>query len=114
MPGLPCGEGNSRARATLLPDCDNLWNGSVRPSKLLEFMRLTFYVWFMFNLRNQGGFAMNIAEWDTFFPTICWMLWKRHCRFVMEPGFVELRDMFTLCSRLTKVFALCKDACLGG
>ncbi|KAK8476450.1 hypothetical protein V6N11_013969 [Hibiscus sabdariffa] len=44
----------------------------------------------MINLHNQGGFAVNIVEWDTFFPIVCWKLWKKRCRFVMEPGFFEL------------------------
>ncbi|KAK8532177.1 hypothetical protein V6N12_053623 [Hibiscus sabdariffa] len=70
-------------------------------------MRLPFDAWFMINLRNQGGFAVNIVEWDTFFPTVCWMLWKRQCRFVMESGFIESSDIFTLCSLLTMDFARC-------
>ncbi|KAK8481796.1 hypothetical protein V6N11_046116 [Hibiscus sabdariffa] len=96
------------------PIATTVWNRSVQPSKLLEFMRLPFDDWFTVNLRNQGGFAMNIAKWDTFFLTLCWMLWKRRCRFAMEPGFVESSDMFTLCSRLAKDFARCNAARLGG
>ncbi|KAK8579514.1 hypothetical protein V6N12_069838 [Hibiscus sabdariffa] len=42
------------------------------------------------------------------------MSWKRRCRFVMEHGFFEPNDMFTLCSRLAMEFARCKDAWLGG
>ncbi|KAK8567690.1 hypothetical protein V6N12_006267 [Hibiscus sabdariffa] len=38
------------------------------------------------------------------------MLWTRRCRIVMEHGFFEPSDMFTLCSRLTMDFARCKDA----
>ncbi|KAK9027960.1 hypothetical protein V6N11_067778 [Hibiscus sabdariffa] len=56
-----------------------VWNRVVRASKLSEFMAMPFKQWFISNLQSRGQFVDDALGWDTLFPTLCWMLWKRRC-----------------------------------
>ncbi|KAK8510688.1 hypothetical protein V6N12_055613 [Hibiscus sabdariffa] len=77
----------------------------VRPCKLVEFMALPFDEWLMRNLRGGGGFAIDVARWGVLFPTICWILWKRRCKQVMDPDSGVVSEPFLVGHQLAAAYA---------
>ncbi|KAK9041848.1 hypothetical protein V6N11_016937 [Hibiscus sabdariffa] len=92
----------------VLRDCvvaGNTWRRLVQPCKLVEFMALPFDEWLMRNLRGGGGFAIDVARWGVLFPTNCWILWKRHCKQVMDPDSGVVSEPFLVGHQLAAAYA---------
>ncbi|KAK8521835.1 hypothetical protein V6N12_066417 [Hibiscus sabdariffa] len=92
----------------VLRDCvvaGNTWRRLVRPCKLVEFMALPFDEWLMRNLHGGGGFAIDVARWGVLFPTICWILWKRRCKQVMDPDSGVVSEPFLVGHQLAAAYA---------
>ncbi|KAL4312838.1 hypothetical protein GQ457_01G036830 [Hibiscus cannabinus] len=86
-----------------------VWTRLLPPARCESFFGLPFPEWLHLNLFDRSFYIAD-DEWGVRFAITCWLLWKRRCRLLFEPGEGMMEDvlrrggrMVEECSRASSV-----------
>ncbi|KAE8694460.1 hypothetical protein F3Y22_tig00110783pilonHSYRG00286 [Hibiscus syriacus] len=76
------------------------WKKTIRPEKLLEFLRMNFKEWMQTNLLKTEHFAVEARDWDILFSSLLWAIWKHRNQQIFDPGKMERMTVYEYGKRL--------------
>ncbi|KAK8480524.1 hypothetical protein V6N11_037884, partial [Hibiscus sabdariffa] len=76
-----------------------LWLRLISLEFRISFFSLSFKEWFCKNLFDRS-FVPNDGEWSNRFAIMCWLLWKRRCRLLLEEDVGVLDDVLVTGNRV--------------
>ncbi|KAL4333466.1 hypothetical protein GQ457_07G012960 [Hibiscus cannabinus] len=78
-----------------------VWTRLLPPARCESFFGLPFPEWLHLNLFDRSFYIAD-DEWGVRFAITCWLLWKRRCRLLFEPGEGMMEDVLRRGGRLVE------------
>ncbi|KAK8564185.1 hypothetical protein V6N12_036315 [Hibiscus sabdariffa] len=78
-----------------------VWMRTIPPEVQDVLFTLTFHEWLCMNMFGVS-FMSNDVEWSLRFAILCWLLWKRRCRLLLDSEVGVMDDILVHVNRLVK------------